>query len=200
VGGEPLGAGSGHGNAAAPRSSFGGDSRKLEDHHRFLIAMQFRRVEATEQDIAALDRRSAEMLAPTISKWLAHADSRRRPRDCGFADRRDWHRHERFSQCSPSGGLGWRLPEMVTKVRESGRGNMSSSFLREGGRRTERGPRGECLVLNSATQTQTHGCPCVAQRCAAATKTGSQSGSWTTPSAGPMFFQVTGALAGPCAV
>jgi transposase len=36
----------------------------VEDHHRFLLGMQLRRVEAAEQDIGTLDQRIAEKLAP----------------------------------------------------------------------------------------------------------------------------------------
>jgi transposase len=36
---------------------------RVEEHHRFLLAMQLRRLDAAEQDIAALDRRLAEKLA-----------------------------------------------------------------------------------------------------------------------------------------
>jgi transposase len=37
---------------------------RVEEHHRFLLAMQLRRLEAIEQDIAALDRRIDERLEP----------------------------------------------------------------------------------------------------------------------------------------
>ena len=37
---------------------------RLEEHHRFLLAMQLRRLEAIEADIAALDRRIGERLEP----------------------------------------------------------------------------------------------------------------------------------------
>jgi transposase len=37
---------------------------RIEEHHRFLLAMQLRRLEAIEQDIAELDRRIAERLEP----------------------------------------------------------------------------------------------------------------------------------------
>ena len=37
---------------------------RLEEHHRFLLAMQLRRLEAIETDIAALDRRVGERLEP----------------------------------------------------------------------------------------------------------------------------------------
>ena len=36
----------------------------IEDHHRFLLAMQLRRLDAAEQDIAVLDQRLTEKLAP----------------------------------------------------------------------------------------------------------------------------------------
>ena len=37
---------------------------RLEEHHRFLLAMQLRRLEAIEADIAALDQRIGERLEP----------------------------------------------------------------------------------------------------------------------------------------
>ena len=37
---------------------------RMEEHHRFLLAMQLRRLEAAEQDIAALDERTAVKLEP----------------------------------------------------------------------------------------------------------------------------------------
>ena len=37
---------------------------RMEEHHRFLLAMQLRRLEAAEQDIAALDERIAVKLEP----------------------------------------------------------------------------------------------------------------------------------------
>jgi transposase len=37
---------------------------RLEAHHRFLLAMQLRRLEAIEADIAALDLRIGERLEP----------------------------------------------------------------------------------------------------------------------------------------
>src|SRR5271165_6516555 len=37
---------------------------KMNEHHRFLLAMQLRRLEAAEQDVAALDLRIAERLEP----------------------------------------------------------------------------------------------------------------------------------------
>jgi transposase len=37
---------------------------KMKEHHRFLLAMQLRRLEAAEQDVAALDLRIAERLEP----------------------------------------------------------------------------------------------------------------------------------------
>ncbi len=37
---------------------------RVEEHHRFLLAMQLRRLEAAEEDIAALDRRIDEKLEP----------------------------------------------------------------------------------------------------------------------------------------
>jgi transposase len=37
---------------------------RVEEHHRFLLAMQLRRVEVAEEDIATLDRRIAEKLEP----------------------------------------------------------------------------------------------------------------------------------------
>src|SRR4051794_26083955 len=37
---------------------------RLEDHHRFLLGVQMRRIEATEADLAELDRRLREKLAP----------------------------------------------------------------------------------------------------------------------------------------
>lgn len=37
---------------------------RVEEHHRFLLAMQLRRLEAAEQDIAALDLRITERLEP----------------------------------------------------------------------------------------------------------------------------------------
>jgi transposase len=37
---------------------------RTEEHHRFLLAMQMRRLEAIEQDIAALDLRISERLEP----------------------------------------------------------------------------------------------------------------------------------------
>ena len=37
---------------------------RIEEHHRFLLAMQLRRLEAAEQDIADLDPRIAEQLEP----------------------------------------------------------------------------------------------------------------------------------------
>ena len=37
---------------------------RVEEHHRFLLAMQLRRLEAIEADIAALDRRVGERLQP----------------------------------------------------------------------------------------------------------------------------------------
>ena len=36
----------------------------VEEHHRFLLAMQLGRIEAIEADIAALDARVAERLLP----------------------------------------------------------------------------------------------------------------------------------------
>lgn len=37
---------------------------RVEDHHRYLLAMQLNRLEAAEHDIAALDRRISEKLVP----------------------------------------------------------------------------------------------------------------------------------------
>ena len=37
---------------------------RMEEHHRFLLAMQLRGIEAAEQDIAALDERIAVKLEP----------------------------------------------------------------------------------------------------------------------------------------
>lgn len=37
---------------------------RLEEHHRFLLAMQLRRLEAIEADIATLDQRIGERLEP----------------------------------------------------------------------------------------------------------------------------------------
>jgi transposase len=37
---------------------------RVEEHHRFLLTMQLRRLEAVEQDIDALDRRIAERFEP----------------------------------------------------------------------------------------------------------------------------------------
>jgi transposase len=57
---------------------------RVKEHHRFLLTMQLRRLEAAEQDIETLDRRIAERLEP-------------------------YTRYERISQCIPSCGLGRRV-------------------------------------------------------------------------------------------
>lgn len=49
---------------------------RIEEHHRFLLTMQQRRLEAAEQDIEALDLRIAERLEPYNTQLLCYADPR----------------------------------------------------------------------------------------------------------------------------
>ena len=83
---------------------------RMEEHHRFLLATQLRRLEAAEQDIAALDDRIEAKLR-TLSRPARPADadswgrlgSRRRP------DRRDRCRYERLPQRLSSRRMGRRV-------------------------------------------------------------------------------------------
>jgi hypothetical protein len=63
---------------------------RMEEHHRFLLTIQLRRLEAAEQDIEALDRRIGERLEPNSTPARpVDADPRRRlGRRCG-SDRGD---------------------------------------------------------------------------------------------------------------
>ena len=84
---------------------------RLEEHHRFLLAMQLHRLEAIEVDIAALDLRIDERLEPyraphTLLMQIPGVDSV----VAASADRRDRRRHERVRERLSSGGLGGRLP------------------------------------------------------------------------------------------
>ena len=55
---------------------------RVEEHHRFLLAMQLRRFEAIEADIAALDQRTGERLEPYRAARAPDADSGRRLGAC----------------------------------------------------------------------------------------------------------------------
>jgi transposase len=83
---------------------------RIEEHHRFLLAMQLRRLEAIEADIAALDLRIGERLTPYCTQ---HALLTQIPgvdlagRD--GADCRDRCRHERVLERLSPNGLGRRL-------------------------------------------------------------------------------------------
>ena len=54
---------------------------RVEDHHRFLLAIQLRRLEAAEADIAGLDQRIDEKLEPYR---VAHALLMRFPASIGW--------------------------------------------------------------------------------------------------------------------
>ena len=51
---------------------------RVEEHHRFLLAIQLHRLEAAEHDIEALDSRIAERLEPYRTHISLDADPRRR--------------------------------------------------------------------------------------------------------------------------
>ena len=105
---------------------------RLEEHHRFLLAMQMRRLKAIEADIATADPRIDERLEPyraphTLLMQMPGVDGGRRR-----ADRGDWRRHERVRERLSFVGLGGVCPGNHESAgrRKSGRARKGNIHLR----------------------------------------------------------------------
>jgi hypothetical protein len=85
---------------------------RMEEHHRFLLATQLRRLEAIEHDIASLDLRIVERLEPyrVQAACALDADPGRRLARRRGDHRRDRRRLERVPERLSLERLGRRLP------------------------------------------------------------------------------------------